>query len=616
MGMRTRDRSGITPWWEIVALRPEVVSADGAVADVRMSLYNAAFRPPGPAPAPYAAATYYGEITHPAGSLVDFLARVAVRVGGPGTASADGVWRLDQGMGGGKSHGLIGLWHLAEHPTELADTELGRQVLSVAADIAGSGKVRPDLGGPRCVVLDCDNATANPDDYGPAKRLGERFLWRLFKTDYAQYTHYKEHLANKAKLAEALRSVGQPVLVLIDEIMDYIRYVAADDPVGAVKDMAFLKALLDTANTVPNCAVVVVMIASDKDTMTSTDHGDRHRRELEDLLTRNGRTTSVSTGGDFAEIIQRRLFKNRPSGNDIDSVADLYLEHISRAWDTKVFSKVPGDYTSSAFRRRVARCYPFHPDLMDLAENEWSQHAGFQIVRSTIRVFAAAAHEQTRRVAKGEWVPHLIDSGDLPLQSPVVRDELLDSGLVSDLRTVANLRQVATTDIIDPHNPERGAARRLDQACGEGWVESNPRASERMATALFVRSLYPRQAGVRGATQAELLAASFVPMGGYGPGDAEAVATELLETDRGLAAIDYTPGRNKAVPKRWFFETRKTLGMLTRAEKEAISDSERDRALAERTFAIAQNETASPFDKVIPVDGGDIPPGGQQPSSA
>ena len=405
-------------------------------------------------------------------------------------------------------------------------------------------------------------------------------------------------------------SVGRPVLVLVDEIMDYIRYVAADDPVGAVKDMAFLKALLDTANTVPNCAVVVVMIASDKDTMTPTDNGYQHRRELEDLLTRNGRTTSVSTGGDFAEIIQRRLFKNRPSGNDIDSVARLYLEHMSQVWKTKVLNKVPGDYTSEAFRSRVARCYPFHPDLMDLAENEWSQHAGFQIVRSTIRVFAAAAQEQARRAARGEWVPQLMDSGDLPLQSPVVRDALLRSGLVSDDRTVANLRQVATSDIVDPHNPQRGAARRLDHACGEGWAASNPRSSERMATALFVRSLYPRQAGVRGATQAELLAASFVPVGGYGPGDAEAVATELLETDRGLTAVDYTPGKNKAVPKRWFFDTRKTLKMLTRAEREAISDSERDRALVERTLAITRNETASPFDKVVPVDGGEIPLGG------
>ena len=474
------------PWWEVIALRDEVTSSGGAIDDVQMSLHDAVFGKEGVGAGltPYSDAAYFGSITHPTGNLVELMARVAVRLGVHRSTQTSAMWRLDQAMGGGKSHGLIGLWHLAAHPEELAQTDLGRAVMAAAESIAGPGEVRSDLGNPICVVLDCDNTTADAEDFGPASRLGERFLWRLFDKDGHRYDAFKDHITNKAKVAEALSSVDRPVLILIDEIMDYIRAVAASDPDGSVLDMAFLRVLLDVVNDVPNCAAVVVMIASDKDNMVMSDTGAGHRAEMEDLLTRNARTTAVTGGGDFAEIIQRRL--------------------------------------------------------------------------------------------------------------------------VADDKTQANLREVAGVDIIDQHNPERGAARRLDTLRDEGWSHHNPRAAERMATALFVRSLCPRANGARGAPESELLAASFVPGGGYGTGDAEAVAAELLETDEGVASVELLPGRGSA-PRRWVFETRKTLAMLTRAEKKTVSNADRDKAVTDRAFEIA---SSGPFDRIVQVDGGDVPQGG------
>ena len=591
-------------WWEIIDLRDEVTTSGGAIDDVQMSLHNAVFGKDGVGAGltPYADAAYFGSITHPTGNLVELMARVAVRLGVPGSTQTSAMWRLDQAMGGGKSHGLIGLWHLAAHPQELAATDLGRKVMTAAESIAGEGSVRADLGNPICVVLDCDNTTADTENFGPARRLGERFLWRLFDKNGHRYDAFKDHVTNKAKVAEALSSTGRPVLILIDEIMDYIRVAAASDPDGAALDMAFLRALLDVVNNVPNCAAVVVMIASDKDNMVMNEAGAAHRVEMEDLLTRNARTTAVTGGGDFAEIIQRRLFTERPSKEITDATADRFLDELRGAWETKVFKKLSG-WSRSEFRSRVARCYPFHPNLIALAEDEWAQHAGFQRVRSMIRVFASAAHEQARRAAAGEWAPELIDSGDLPLRSNQLRESLLSSGLVADEKTQANLREVASVDIADRHNPERGAARRLDTVREEGWARHNPRAAERMATALFVRSLCPRAGGARGATEAELFAASFVPSGAYGTGDAETVAAELLETEAGAASVDALPGRGGA-PKRWVFETRKTLAMLTRAEKKTVSDRDRDRAITKRAFDLA---TSGPFDSIVQADGGDAP---------
>ena len=601
------DTSKIAPWWQAMSLRPEIAVADGVVDDVRMSLHDAALDPA--RAAAYADPEQYAAITHPSGSLLDLMARVAIRLGSDKPATA--VWRLDQAMGGGKSHGLVGLWHLASNPTSLAHTPLGHQIAEKVVDIAGAGSVAENLNNPLCVVLDCDNTTATTEDFGPARSLGERFLWRLFETDYDHYKAYRAHTANKDQLARALRSVERPVLVLFDEIMDYLRAVSAGDHAAAVQDMAFLRALLDVINTVDNVAAVVVMIASGDDSMALTDEGQALRGELEDLLTRDARTTAVTSGGDFAQIIQRRLFAEPPAAETLKATADLFCAAMDKdGWRTKVFGRLSGGYSKKAFAQRLGRSFPFHPELIDLAEDEWSHHAGFQKVRSTIRVFAAAAHEQAARGKAGEWAPLLIGSGDLPLDSQPVREALLDSGLVVDGRTQSNLREVAATDIADPHHPDRGNARSIDTARDPetNWIDANPHAAQRMATAMFVRSLYHRAAGVRGATEPELHAASFVPDNSYTPGDAESVL-QSLEPPDGLASADTTAGQGKAIPKRWLFETRNTLPMLTRAARQGVAPADRDKAITDRAFALAKN-SSGPFDRVICAEGEAVPAGG------
>ncbi|MYB24421.1 MAG: DUF499 domain-containing protein [Acidimicrobiia bacterium] len=592
-----------TPWWETVALREEITDGRGRIDDVQASLHDAVFGRADGLRGLYGDADLYGQITHPTGSLVALMAQIAVRLGssGPAATRARAVWRLDQAMGGGKSHGLIGLWHLAEHTDRLAATDLGIEVFHAVGGLVGPGTVAADLGGPRCVVLDCDNPEPREKADGPAATLGERFLWRLFAGAYKKWETYKDHVANKESLAEALADAGRPVLILIDEIMDYIRWASTKDEQLALADMAFLRALLDVVNDVDNCVAVVVMIASDRDRIALNATGQRCRGELEDLLVRNGEATTVSGGGDFAEIIRRRLFTGRPPAEVTDAAAQWFAAHMGGRWGSDVFAQLGAD--GERFGEQLARCYPFHPSLIRLAEQEWSQHAGFQRVRSTIQVFAATVYELADRGRRGEWAPQLIGPGDLPLSARSVRDSLLDSGLVTDHRTGASLREIAAAEIADPDHPERGTARRLDRhRAPVGWNASNPRAAERAATALFVYSICPRPGGRRGATEAELAAACFVPSTAFGTGDAEVVWKELSDSNAGLTAIDMITGRG--APRRWTFETRQTLRMLLRREREAVSDAERDAVVTSTAFDVA---TSGPFDRVVAVDGGEPP---------
>ena len=63
--------------------------------------------------------------------------------------------------------------------------------------------------------------------------------------------------------------------------MDYLRVAAATDEALLAKDMAFLRGLLDSANEAKNCVVVMVMIASENDTMQLSRRGSGSPRRAQ-----------------------------------------------------------------------------------------------------------------------------------------------------------------------------------------------------------------------------------------------------------------------------------------------------------------------------------------------
>jgi Protein of unknown function (DUF499) len=578
--------SAVTPWWETQRIRPEILSSSGQIDDVQMSLYKAVYGQGGDRPA-YADAGYYGEITHPSPPFIHLIANVAVRLGGGANyTAAPALWRLDQAMGGGKSHGLIGLYHLAASPEAFRRTDVGAAAHAEAEQMVG-GTVPADLNHPQVVVLACDNMTAGKsvyDDDGPATTLHERFLWRLFSGDRALYDRYQPDNANKSKLVDAVKAVNRPVLILIDEIMDYIRQLSASDLHDlAVGDMAFLRALFDAVNDVPHVAMVVVMIASEKDSMDLDAEGQSRRAELDVLLVRNGTLATINDNTDFAAILRRRLFDSDPPAEVLATTANAFARTLTGPWKTKVFDALGA--TDQRWLREwdaeLARCYPFHPHLITLAEQEWAKLSGFQRVRSTIRIFAAAVYSLSRRAEQGEWAPLLIGPGDLPLSEASVREAVLGSGLIADARTQVNYRSLVSADIVDGDD-QTGSARLLDrERTGALFQTVNPRAAERAATCVFLCSIVGSRGGGRqGASELEVKAATFVPDAAYGLGDADSVLAELKDIDAGgLASVELIAGKG-GQPPRLFMSTRQTLNMLFRAARVAISDDDRDAEVA------------------------------------
>jgi hypothetical protein len=571
--------TAVSKWTEQLKLRAEVFASGGGVGELQMSLHKAVYQT---VDVPYRDVGYYAEITQPTPNLVGFLARIARRLSNAGEGLA--LYHLDQGMGGGKSHALVGLYHMAANPKAFFATDLGKEVLTEAR--AGGAKI--DIQDSRVVTLTADHFSPGKSTelFGPAVNLFERFLWALFTGDRYQYDTYRAKGANKSTLEDALKSVGRPVLILLDELMDYALSLSNAGVVDTMPgEQAFLNALMDATDDVSGVVFVVVMIRSDLDPEGYTPIAESFREYIARRLNRNGTAVAVTESTDFAAIIRRRIFEQRESDLPVAELVTAIERAIEKdpAWSQQVLERLGAGKGRATLAERVAASYPFHPDLMDLVQNEWAKVQGFQRVRSTVAIFAIAALHWSHTAQDGEWTPALIGVGDLPIggvkgigKLPQARglDALLNSGLLlGNDRAIQGYRAVATTDVTsaDGHS---GRAVEIGRTLLKSEICTNqPVPAVRMATALFNYSLVSRRQGRRGATKAELMASLM--LSSNDSLSSFAAVEEVffaLTGDEGLGALEVNKPSNSS--ERFWLTIKQTLRMFFNSAKSQIPESD------------------------------------------
>jgi hypothetical protein len=583
--------SPVPHWADVLSLRSEVTLSDGSVGELQMSLHKAVYQT---VVVPYRTVDYYVDITQPTPNLVGFFARIARRLGT--AADTPALFYLDQGMGGGKSHALVGLYHMANSPTEFFDTELGHLVRTEAEQ----GGLDVNLADTKTVVLTADyfSPGKTSEVFGPATSLFERFIWSLVDGDVERYQQYVDSGPNKATLQQALGDVARPVLILLDELMDYVMQLSDATNVERMpNEKAFLNALMDACDDVPRVAFVLVMIRSDLDERGYPPIADDFRSYLAERIVRNGITVAVTEPQDFAAIIQRRLFEHVGKPPPSAYLARSYTMAADASWHDKVFDKLGPNRTLTGFPERVEANYPFHPDLMRLVQQEWSQVQNFQHVRSTVAIFARTVLYWVSEHKAGHWTPALIGVGDIPLTFAL--EQVLSSGLLmNNDRAIQGYRSVATTDITSSDGTGGRAVSVDARLRGDGVTARQAAAAVRMATALFCYSLVARPRAGRGATKAELLAAIFEPdpLPGTPYTEAEEVFNALTGDD-GLGALEITTPPN--APARYYLSIKQTLRMYFTASLSLIDSSARD----ELVWDTAQKlHRPGPFDDVIYID--------------
>ena len=317
MGIRDQQ---LQHWASVLDLREEVVDSNGSVGELQMSLLKAVYQT---VPVPYASCSYYCDITQPTPKLVEFLARVARRLSGRG-ADAQACFHLDQGMGGGKSHALVGVWQMVKAPETFFGSALGVAVKQVLG-----AREAPDLERVRPVVLTCDSMSPGKVElrFGPSTDLFGRFLWLLFDHRSDQMELYRRFGtgANKATLQAAFAEVASPVLVLIDELMDYVMALTDESAIGGLPgEQAFLNALTDAADDQPGVALIIAMIKSEEDESGYHPAAEAFRLYLAPRMRRNGETVPVTEPSglraDYSskavQIYRRQRYRRRDCSED------------------------------------------------------------------------------------------------------------------------------------------------------------------------------------------------------------------------------------------------------------------------------------------------------------
>ncbi|MEU4094896.1 DUF499 domain-containing protein [Streptomyces sp. NPDC026673] len=555
----TATPNPVAHWADVLKLRDEVRQTDGSVGELQMSLTKAVYQT---VPVPYASSTYYTDITQPTPKLVGFLGRVARRLG-VSDLETQACFHLDQGMGGGKSHALVGIWHMINHPEAFFGSELGRAVKTAA----GAGRHEVDLSHVVPVILTCDGMSPGRKDprFGPATDLFGRFLWLLFadsKDRMGRYQHYSGLGANKATLQSAFAEIDRPVLILIDELMDYVMALTDESAIGGMPgEQAFLNALTDAVDDQPGVALVLVMIKSEEDESGYHPAAEALRDYLSPRLQRNGETVTVTEPSDFAQIIRRRLFMRADTADVAAVTAAAFIAAGQEGpWKDQVYSPLGSNRTLAGLPERISDTYPFHPELFALVSKEWTVVQAFQRVRSTVSIFARTALHWSTERSEGRWAPPLIGVGDIPLHTDAL-EALLSSGILAgNDRAIQGYRAVATTDIVNTGGAG-GTAYSLDEALGANGVNAGqPYPARRMATACLSYSLVPRPRAARGAVKAELLAAIAGPGVEYSAAEEVFNALVASPADGGLGALERTRPAGRG-PERFYLSIKQTLNM-------------------------------------------------------
>ncbi|MGH2458401.1 MAG: DUF499 domain-containing protein, partial [Chloroflexota bacterium] len=165
----------------------------------------------------------------------------------------------------------------------------------------------------------------------------------------------------------------------------YYRGVVNAEPrrLGLLKD--FFQVLLQAVGRVPNAALVASLIASQ---VEASDHtGTECLRALEDVFRRLEEVTEPVGRGDVAEVLRRRMFESVVGESERRPVIDAVLARMQRL---PLRDSQKDQYAYD----RLLTTYPFHPDLLDVLYQKWTQLPGFHRTRGALRLMARALGEQ------------------------------------------------------------------------------------------------------------------------------------------------------------------------------------------------------------------------------
>lgn len=402
--------AGILPWREVVEPHQDVATGEFQQAEFAADLAKV---DNGSAPSEYRDPREFFARTYLTEGLSNLLMGAAKRLSGAG---GDPVVELLTNFGGGKTHSMLALYHMAgQTPTEDLpglDQLLSRHQLSVPEKISRAVMVGTSRG-PQD-VLSLQGGREIRTTWGElAWQLGGAEAFAMIADNDAS------GIAPGSNLLEAIFKKCAPCLILIDEWVAYLRQIYRVEglPSGSFDaNLSFVQSLTEAVKASPGTLLVASLPASQIE--VGGEGGQEALARLKQTFSRVESSWRPASQEESYEIVRRRLFKEIPGDkfhhrdNTLKQFARLYRENTN---------EFPQGSADEDYRRKLEKAYPIHPELFDQLYTTWGSLEKFQRTRGVLRLMAQVIHE----LWMGNDPSVMIMPGSVMISSARVEPELL-----------------------------------------------------------------------------------------------------------------------------------------------------------------------------------------------
>lgn len=398
----------LKPWREIIVPHPDVLNGTFQQSEFAADL--TAVRS-GKATPEYGDAKAFYERTFITEGMGRLLTQVAQRLNGKG---GEPVIQLQTAFGGGKTHTMLAVYHLASRQCPLGDL-VGIPALLDRASLL-------DVPQAQIAVLDgTAHAPGQPWKQGKQaiRTLWGELAWQLGKGEgYAMVKEADENGTSPGKdvLIELLTRFA-PCVVLLDELVVYIRqFVESQALSGGTYDsnLSFIQSLTEAAKLVPNAVVLASLPESDS--QAGGPRGVSALKALEAVFNRVQALWKTVAPEEAFEIVRRRLFEKIRDAKARDQVCRAFADaYVAEG------AKVPQETQESRYFDRMMQSYPIHPEVFAQLYEEWTTIDGFQRTRGVLKLMAKVIF----RLWQDDNKDLMILPGSLPLYDGSARNELI-----------------------------------------------------------------------------------------------------------------------------------------------------------------------------------------------
>ncbi len=402
--------AGLQPWREVVEPHQDVATGEFQQAEFAADLgkvHN------GSAPSEYSDPREFFSRTYLTDGLSTLLVGAAKRLSDSG---GDPVVELQTNFGGGKTHSMLALYHMAGE-TKVSDLPGLDQLLSDAGLAVPDRVSRAVLVGTSrgpMEVLKTEDGTEIRTTWGEmAWQLGGAEAFKLVADNDAK------GIAPGSNRLEELFKLCAPCLILIDEWVAYLRHIYRQEglPSGSFDtNLSFVQSLTEAVKAAPGALLVASLPASQIE--VGGEGGQEALTRLKQTFSRVESPWRPASQEESYEIVRRRLFKEisgdkfHHKDNTLKKFATMYRENKN---------DFPPGCDEEDYRRKFEKSYPIHPELFDQLYTTWGSLEKFQRTRGVLRLMAQVIHEL--------WINNdpsvMIMPGSLGISSARIEPELL-----------------------------------------------------------------------------------------------------------------------------------------------------------------------------------------------